>query len=80
MSTRSSRTFAALRDESVDADTIFFGGGTPSLLEPGEVARIIQACRDSFDLSPDSEITLEANPESSTGTRLTVFARRESID
>jgi oxygen-independent coproporphyrinogen III oxidase len=61
------------RDASIDADTIFFGGGTPSLLEPGEVARIIQACRDSFNLSPDSEITLEANPESSTGEALEGF-------
>ena len=60
-------------DESVAADTIFFGGGTPSLLEPGEVARIIQACRDSFTLAPDSEITLEANPESSTGEAIDGF-------
>lgn len=60
-------------DESVAADTIFFGGGTPSLLEPGEVALIIQACRDSFNLAPDSEITLEANPESSTQDALDGF-------
>ena len=60
-------------DESVAADTIFFGGGTPSLLEPGEVALIIQACRDSFNLAPDSEITLEANPESSTEDALDGF-------
>ena len=33
------------------ADTIFFGGGTPSLLEPAEVARLITACRDTFDLT-----------------------------
>ena len=60
-------------DESAAADTIFFGGGTPSLLEPGEVARIVQACRDSFNLAPDSEITLEANPESSTEEALDGF-------
>ena len=46
------------------ADTIYFGGGTPSLLEPPEVARIIAACRDAFDVSSDAEVTLEANPES----------------
>src|SRR6059036_219399 len=33
------------------ADTIYFGGGTPSLLEPAEVHRIIDACRGSFDLT-----------------------------
>jgi len=45
------------------ADTIFFGGGTPSLLEPGQVAVIIDACRTAFDITPDAEVTLEANPE-----------------
>lgn len=57
----------------VSADTIFFGGGTPSLLEPGEVAAIISACRSSFDLADDAEITLEANPESSTAQALDGF-------
>ena len=46
------------------ADTIYFGGGTPSLLEPDEIARIIGACRAAFDVAAGSEITLEANPES----------------
>ena len=60
-------------DPAIAADTIFFGGGTPSLLEPGELRRIIQACRDAFDLSPDAEITIEANPESSTAEALCGF-------
>src|SRR5215471_7999154 len=55
------------------ADTIYFGGGTPSLLEPSEVARIIAACRDAFDVSGDSEITLEANPESVDPHKLTAL-------
>jgi oxygen-independent coproporphyrinogen-3 oxidase len=55
------------------ADTIFFGGGTPSLLEPHEIARIIAVCRDSFDLAPDAEITLEANPETVSEARLAGF-------
>src|SRR5256885_9870195 len=46
------------------ADTIYFGGGTPSLLDPADVRRIIAACRDTFDVSADAEVTLEANPES----------------
>ncbi len=54
-------------------DTIYFGGGTPSLLEPEEVARIIGACRARFDVAADSEITLEANPESVTPDRLAGF-------
>jgi oxygen-independent coproporphyrinogen III oxidase len=60
-------------DPSIAADTIFFGGGTPSLLDPSEVGRIIEACRDSFALADDSEITLEANPESATAEALEGF-------
>jgi len=57
------------------ADTIYFGGGTPSLLEPDEVERIIAACQAAFTVSPDSEITLEANPETVTAARLEAFRR-----
>ncbi len=46
------------------ADTIYFGGGTPSLLDPPEVARIVTTCREMFDVPSDAEVTLEANPES----------------
>ena len=60
-------------DPSIKADTIFFGGGTPSLLQADEVARIIASCRESFDLDADAEITLEANPESSTPEALEGF-------
>lgn len=55
------------------ADTIFFGGGTPSLLEPEDVARIVDACREQFQVPADTEITLEANPESVTPERLAGF-------
>src|SRR6476659_10623217 len=52
------------------ADTIFFGGGTPSLLDPDEVSRLIRACRDAYALTADAEITLETNPETATPDRL----------
>jgi oxygen-independent coproporphyrinogen-3 oxidase len=55
------------------ADTIFFGGGTPSLLEPEEVGRLIAACRDSFDVTSDAEVTLETNPETSSAERMERF-------
>jgi len=55
------------------ADTIFFGGGTPSLLEPAEVAAVVDACRQAWSLARDAEITLEANPETVTPERLTGF-------
>jgi oxygen-independent coproporphyrinogen-3 oxidase len=56
-----------------EADTIYFGGGTPSLLEPDEVARIIDACTSSFAVAGDREVTLEANPETVTEARLAAF-------
>jgi oxygen-independent coproporphyrinogen III oxidase len=55
------------------ADTIFFGGGTPSLLEPAEIARILRACRETYTVTPDAEITLETNPETVTPERLAAF-------
>ena len=58
---------------SAGADTIFFGGGTPSLLEPSEIALIIAVCEDAFDVARDREVTLEANPESVTEDRLAAY-------
>src|SRR5215510_14000887 len=55
------------------ADTIYFGGGTPSLLTADEVAAIIGACQTAFDVSADAEITLEANPETVTSETLRAF-------
>lgn len=43
-------------------DSIFFGGGTPSLMTPAQIERIITACDERFGLAKDCEITLEANP------------------
>lgn len=54
-------------------DTVYFGGGTPSLLAPGEVARLTAACRDAVSLSPDAEVTLEINPEDAEPGRLDGF-------
>ena len=51
--------------------TIFFGGGTPSLMPANELARVIQAIRSQFNLVKDAEITLEVNPDSVTQEFLT---------
>jgi oxygen-independent coproporphyrinogen-3 oxidase len=67
---------AALRDEIAYAGrqarredgkkcrcrTIFFGGGTPSLLTAEQVALLLAAAREAFDVDPDLEVSLEANP------------------
>ncbi len=44
------------------ADTLYFGGGTPSVLAPKEIEQIISSLKHIFGLKPDAEITLEANP------------------
>jgi oxygen-independent coproporphyrinogen III oxidase len=44
------------------ARTIFFGGGTPSLLSVEQIERLLRACRTAFVVDEDAEITLEANP------------------
>lgn len=55
------RNICAYRGKGISADTIYFGGGTPSLLTPEQTGRIIDACNEAFTLvSP--EITLECNP------------------
>jgi oxygen-independent coproporphyrinogen-3 oxidase len=53
----------AERFGSRPADTVFLGGGTPSLLSGAEVATLLRAINETFPLAVDCEITLEANPE-----------------
>ena len=43
-------------------ETVFFGGGTPSLLSPSQIGQILQDVRDRFSIQPDAEVTVEANP------------------
>lgn len=50
------------KGEKIRVDTVYFGGGTPSLLSLAQAERLITSLADSFDISPSAEITLEANP------------------
>jgi oxygen-independent coproporphyrinogen-3 oxidase len=50
-------------------DTVYFGGGTPSLLAPAALARIIEALGARFDFAHQREITLEADPETITAEK-----------
>ena len=43
-------------------DTIYFGGGTPSIVEARHLSTLVRSCRDAFDVAADSEITVEINP------------------
>ena len=55
-----------LGDRELPVQTVFFGGGTPTLLSPVDQARMLQAVRDEFRLADDAEVTTEANPDSVT--------------
>ncbi len=59
-----------------EAATVFFGGGTPSILEPELLLRILAELRRRFSFRPDAEITLEANP--GTVDRDSLFRYREA--
>ena len=70
---------AALEQELVDArsrmefgplDTVYFGGGTPSLLPAPLLTRLVRSIRETFDVAPGAEITLEANPGSTDEEKL----------
>jgi putative oxygen-independent coproporphyrinogen III oxidase len=73
---------ALIRDLAWEAETfpgrglssIFFGGGTPSLMEPATVAALIEAAERHWGLAPDVEITLEANPSSVEAARFADLA------
>lgn len=47
-----------------EVETIYFGGGTPSLLGPERLEAILTAARESYTVTPDAEVTLEVNPVS----------------
>jgi putative oxygen-independent coproporphyrinogen III oxidase len=53
-----------LGDDARQVRTVFVGGGTPTLLDAGDLVRMLGAIRDEFGLADDAEITTEANPES----------------
>ncbi len=54
-------------------DTVYFGGGTPSLLSPLQMKRIVDTIRKAFDISPLAEITFEANPGTLTSEKIEAF-------
>ncbi|RLB96040.1 MAG: hypothetical protein DRH76_07275, partial [Deltaproteobacteria bacterium] len=60
-------------DRGLAADSLYFGGGTPSLFAPTQLGGLIDGIGASFHLSGDSEITLEANPGTVTRSTLQGF-------
>ena len=56
------------------AATVFIGGGTPTLLPEGDIARVLHAVRTSFGIADGAEVTIEANPDTVTRQSLRAFA------
>lgn len=56
-------------------DTIYFGGGTPSLLSPAQADCILTAVNDCFEVAPNTEVTMEMNPGSVSREGLSTFRR-----
>ena len=57
------------------ADTVFFGGGTPSILSGEQIGRIMEALRERFDILPDAEISLEMNPGTADPGKILEFKK-----
>jgi putative oxygen-independent coproporphyrinogen III oxidase len=53
----------SLPGELPQATSVFFGGGTPTILDPKELGRVLDALRQRIGITPGTEITIEANPE-----------------
>lgn len=53
--------------------SIYFGGGTPSVLDEKDIGRILEALRNKFDVLQDAEITIECNPNSTTYEKLLYY-------
>src|ERR1700737_10829 len=54
-------------------ETVYLGGGTPSLLPPDLATRLLDFIRSNFDLAPGVEVTLEANPASTDEAKLAAW-------
>ena len=59
--------------ENYRVTTIFFGGGTPSILSGGQMKEVFDALRDVFEIQADAEITMEANPGTVTKENLQAY-------
>ncbi len=64
-------------EQPSDVDTIYFGGGTPSLLTPAQIEQILKAVRDRFKVLDGAEMTIELNPGDGGG--ISAASKREKL-
>ena len=75
--TREIESFAKKNNEKVD--TIYIGGGTPSVLSTEEISKILETIKLNYEIAGDAEITIECNPNSITEEKL-VFYKKSGVN
>jgi oxygen-independent coproporphyrinogen-3 oxidase len=69
------RSYFCGRERQDTVDTIYFGGGTPSVVPADHIERILETCRTVFTIPEGCEITLEANPGTLTETKVELYRK-----
>lgn len=67
------REMEAYRGKQIPVDSVFIGGGTPSVADEKQIARLLEKAREIFDFSSDTEITIELNPKTFEEKKLLVY-------
>ena len=63
----------AYRGKNIAVDSVFIGGGTPSVAGENEIAKLLEQAREIFSFAPDTEITIELNPKTFDEHKLLVY-------
>lgn len=66
---------SSVRAKEYEVVTVFFGGGTPSILKGDQIEKILKVLRERFVIAENAEITLEMNPGTVTGEKLEIYKR-----
>ena len=61
--------------KDIEVETIYFGGGTPSVLETNEIEDLIRTVYENYSVLPEPEITLEANPDDLPKSKIDALAQ-----
>ncbi len=67
--------YGRIYGRAYEVDTVFIGGGTPSILPEGAVSAVMDSLRGAFNIQEDAEITIESNPKTLTGEKLLEYRR-----
>ena len=59
-----------------EVDSVYIGGGTPSLLSPWDIGRLMDCLNDNFNITEDAEITIEANPATLSDEKMERYLRK----